>query len=477
MTGPLDRYAHRKRFRFAIVAVGLLLLNGIASPGRADDPPQPLTPEQRQELAKQAIESYQAGFQLYQRGEVGLAIDRTREALQIHERLYPRSEFPQGHPDLANNLNNLGALLQAQGVSGEARGYYERALAMRQALYPKEQHPRGHPDLANSLNNLGSLLQNQGGSGEARGYYERALAMRHALYPKEQYPRGHPELAQSLDSLDFLLQVQGDYGEAQGYHERALAMNQALYPKEQYPQGHPALADSLNNLGTSLQNQGGYGKARDYYERALAMKHALYPKEQYPRGHPHLVGSLDNLGSLLQAQGAYGEALPVSQQGVDMQQGLADILLAATSEAEAMNYLAQLPLARDFLISVSLHVPESDAAAYARIWRGKATMARMLRRRQAEQFHLASTNPAVGRTIEAWRNTRGELARLLLATADGRDHPERLWRLQHLTAEKERLERDLAGASRSSPAHRSWNEVPIPSSWRRSPSALPSSIW
>ena len=29
---------------------------------------------------------------------------------------------------------------------------YERALAMYEALYPKEQYPQGHPDLATSLN-------------------------------------------------------------------------------------------------------------------------------------------------------------------------------------------------------------------------------------------------------------------------------------------------------------------------------------
>jgi hypothetical protein len=171
-------------------------------------------------------------------------------------------------------------------------------------------------------------------------------------------------------------------------------------------------------------------------------------KEEYPRGHRDLALSLNNLGSLLQSQGAYDEALPLCEQGVDMQQGLADILLAATSEAEAMNYLAQLPGARDGLISASLHVPDSDAAVYDRVWRGKAAVARMLQRRQAAQFHLSSTEPATRRTIEVWRDIRGQLARLMLAAADGRDHPERLQQIQQLTAEKERLERVLAGANR-----------------------------
>ena len=114
MTGPLDRHAHRKRFRFATAALGLLLLNGMASPGRADDPPKPLTPERRRELAKQASELYQAGFQLYQRGAISPAIEKTRQSLQIRERLYPKSEFLEGHPDLANSMNAMGFLLEVQ---------------------------------------------------------------------------------------------------------------------------------------------------------------------------------------------------------------------------------------------------------------------------------------------------------------------------------------------------------------------------
>ena len=98
----------------------------------------------------------------------------------MNEALYPKERYPQGHPDLALSLNNLGDLLRAQGAYGEARAYHERALAMYQALYPTEPYPQGHPDLATSLNNLGWLLQAQGdyskaraissGAGDAPGY-------------------------------------------------------------------------------------------------------------------------------------------------------------------------------------------------------------------------------------------------------------------------------------------------------------------
>jgi CHAT domain-containing protein/tetratricopeptide (TPR) repeat protein len=447
------------------------------------------------------------GTLLQDQGAYGEARGYLERALEMLQALYPKARYPLGHPDLAHCLNNLGVLLQAQGTHAEARGYFERALAMNQALYPKERYPQGHPDLASNLNNLGSQLQNQGAYGEARVYFERALAMRRSLYPNDRYPQGHPDLAESLNNLANLLASQGAYGEARSYHERALAMFRALYPKDRYPQGHPSLASSLNGLGTLLEAQGAHGEARGYYERALTMIQGLHPKDQYPRGHPHLAytlaklgilmqaegaygeargyyeralamnkvlypnerypqghvklaGSLTNLGYLLEAQGLYGEARPFLQQAVDMEQGLAEAVLVATSEAEAMNYLAQLPLTRDALISVCLHVPDSDEANYARVWRGKALVARVFQRRQAELFQRAVTDPAARRDVESWRDVRGQLARLLLATTDDRDHREWLAGLQQLTADQERLERQLSESIPEFARHQSVKRSP-----------------
>ena len=110
----------------------------------------------------------------------------------MRQSLYPKDRYPQGHPDLAQSLNALGFLLQAQGSYGEARGYFERALAMDQSLYPKDRYPQGHPDLATSLNNLGFLLQAQGSYGEARGYYERRWRCASRSTRRTATPRATP---------------------------------------------------------------------------------------------------------------------------------------------------------------------------------------------------------------------------------------------------------------------------------------------
>jgi CHAT domain-containing protein len=127
-----------------------------------------------------------------------------------------------------------------------------------------------------------------------------------------------------------------------------------------------------------------------------------------------------------------------------MQQALSRTLLAATSEAESMSYLAQLPLTRDNLISVSLRLPASDEETYQRIWSGKSALMQILHDRQAATLGRAGDDLATRLTVRAWRDARARLARLILATADGQDHPEWVAMIQELGSQKERLERELA---------------------------------
>ena len=219
-------------------------------------------------------------------------------------------------------------------------------------------------------------------------------------------------------------------------------MRKALYPRDRYPQGHPLLAQGFNNLGYLLQAQGNYEAAREHFERAVAMLRALYPEAQYPQGHAYLAIGLNSMGQLLHAAGRDAEAWPFLIQAADMSHQLADVFLAANSEAEAIDYLLQLPAIRNILISTSLHLPGSSEATYARVWQGKAAITRTLRRRQASLFDLARTDPATRRTIEDWQARRRQLARMLRASSN----PGRLKQLQDLTREKERLERELAEA-------------------------------
>jgi CHAT domain-containing protein len=270
--------------------------------------------------------------------------------------------------------------------------------------------------------------------------------MYEALYPNDACPQGHPALANSLNKLGALLQDQGDYGGARRYHERALAMRQALYPRDRYPHGHPELVSSLNNLGYLLGDQGDNGGARGYLERALAMCESLYPRRRYPQGHPYLAIVLSNLGARLEDEGQLTAALPLLQRAVDLYQNQAELFQGASSEAECYDYLASQPGPIRRLVWASCRLPDHAEATYARVWRNKAAVARVLQRRQSALTLRAGADANTRRTLESWRDARRQIARLMLAISDVTDDPDRVQRLRLLTEGKERLERELAAA-------------------------------
>ena len=51
----------------------------------------------------------------------------------MYRRLYPSEKCPDGHPELAVSLNNLGVLLDARGEYSKAELYYREALDVRNA--------------------------------------------------------------------------------------------------------------------------------------------------------------------------------------------------------------------------------------------------------------------------------------------------------------------------------------------------------
>jgi CHAT domain-containing protein/Tfp pilus assembly protein PilF len=375
------------------------------------------------------------GVLLRAQGQHGEARRYYERALKMYERLYPELFYPTGHPQLAGSLNNLGTLLQAQGEHGEARRYYERALKMRERLYAEKDHPNGHPQLAGSLNNLGTLLWAQGERDEARRYYERALKMYERLYPA-----GHHDLAASLNNLGVLLRAEGEYGEARRYFERALKMQERLYPEKDYPNGHPPLAISLDNVGGLFQRQGEYGEARRYCERALKMRERLYSEKDYPNGHPQLAHSLDNWGLLLQAQGEYGEALLSHFKALQMEQRIALSFLVASSEAEGLNFLGSQRDIRTVYLSCAARAHTApDEAAYRLLYGGRGASLHMLRTRQA-MLHTAA-DPDTNEKVRRLLDLRRGLSRLLLSPAG----PARSGQptAADLTRQKENLEREL----------------------------------
>jgi tetratricopeptide (TPR) repeat protein len=129
-----------------------------AAVGRAadDGKEKELSPAEQAALSKEAADLFDKAGELYGAGKYDESTRLLEKALTLRERLYPEGRYPDGHPELAQNLTALGFLRAAQGEDAKALPYYERALAMRQKLYGR--YKDGHPELASSLSDLGALL-------------------------------------------------------------------------------------------------------------------------------------------------------------------------------------------------------------------------------------------------------------------------------------------------------------------------------
>ena len=158
--------------RFLLLVSGVLTCVLLAEPVSADDPPKKLTTDQRNELKAKLTELNTAGFKASQAGKYQDAAEAWQEALKIARQLYPESEFPDGHPNLATSLNNLAVLYESQGKYADAETLSKNALEMRRRLFKGD-----HLSVARSLNNLGALYKSQGKYADADPLFRDALDM------------------------------------------------------------------------------------------------------------------------------------------------------------------------------------------------------------------------------------------------------------------------------------------------------------
>ena len=252
-----------------------------------------------------------------------------------------RRRCGRGAPTMsATDVNNLGAVLQAQGDLAGARALFERALRIDEAAYGPD-----HPDVARNRSTISaSVLQAQGDYAGARALFERALRIDEAaLGPgpprrwgrmptisasccgisatspargrcssghcgstRRRWARSIPRWQPALNNLGDVLQAQGDFAGARALFERALRIGEATLGAE-----HPAVATYANNLGGVLRAQGDYAGARALYERAFRIDKAAYGPD-----HPEVGTDANNLGLVLQAQGDFAGARALFERGL-----------------------------------------------------------------------------------------------------------------------------------------------------------------
>jgi CHAT domain-containing protein/tetratricopeptide (TPR) repeat protein len=270
---------------------------------------------------------------LYGRGLLPDGISVARRQLEIRRRV-----LGEEHPDLAQSLGDLGALLGTKGDYVEAEPLYREALAMDRKLLGED-----HPRVAMRLGNLGTLLMAKGDCAGAEPLLREALAVYRKLLGEEC-----PEMALSRSNLGTLLMAKGDYAGAEPLFREALTMYRKLLGEE-----HPNIAVSLNNLGSVLAAKGDYAEAEPLLREALAMQRKLLGEE-----HPNVALSLNNLSCLLRRKGDNAGAEPPLREALAMQRRLLgpdhpDIALSLGNLGELLrtkeDYAGAEPLLREAL--------------------------------------------------------------------------------------------------------------------------------
>lgn len=307
--------------RVLLFVLGLLA----ALPARADDPPEKLTPEQRKQLLEEWKEAGASAQKHFEAKEYKEARADREKALGIAKRLYPASEFPDGHANLAASLNFLGIVARAQKKYDDAEKFYKESLEMRKRLYKED-----HTSVAQSLHNLGILYRVQEKYADAEAVLREAVAMRKRL-PKEEAGN----LASSLDSLAFVLKAQRKYAAAEPAYKELVEMR-----RQQYKGDHLDLATHLTDYASVLEARRKYAEAEALLREALAMRKRL------TKGDAEAVAAgLDELAYVLKARYKYADAEPLYKEALEMNRRLHPGDHAAV--AASLDHLAYLYETRD----------------------------------------------------------------------------------------------------------------------------------
>ena len=179
----------------------------------------------------------------------------------------------------AGLLHNLGGLAHSRGDAATGIPLAERGTALRaEALGPD------HPDVARDLNALGALYHLAGRFDDAAQAYGQALTVF-----EDSYGPSHFEVAMTCANLAVLQSDQGNYALAESLGRQSLEILTAILGPRDAEVGL-----TLLNLAAAAAGQGRKAEAAELASRAEAIL-----ADRLPPGHPHVLaaaGALEHYG-------------------------------------------------------------------------------------------------------------------------------------------------------------------------------------
>jgi serine/threonine-protein kinase len=221
------------------------------------------------------------------------------------------------YPEAIKMLSEAARLEQAHGDTGVALnttlselanthfylGHYatsdsinRRVLAMSRKLYGN-----AHPQVANDLINLGAIQMALGNYKESERFYNEAIRINEAWYGPDngEVALDRTELARTLIADSRL-------------DEAATLLNSALTTVEHvYGPEHPRVASTLNEIGALALQRGEYPAAEKAYSRMLSIYRSVYDDHHYL-----IAVATANLATVYLYEGRYNEAEPMFRDAV-----------------------------------------------------------------------------------------------------------------------------------------------------------------
>jgi tetratricopeptide (TPR) repeat protein/tRNA A-37 threonylcarbamoyl transferase component Bud32 len=217
------------------------------------------------------------------RGDYQSADTLMAAALDIRRRAFG----PGDDSLIAQSLDNLGTNEMFLGQYESSDSLLRGGLAMRERLFGEHNLA-----VAGSQSNLASLLVRTGKLQEAESLFRQSLATRRDIQGE------HLDVATLMNNLAITLQREEKFDEAEPLLRDVLALSKRLLGDR-----HPEVARAQNNLAVFLWRRGRYAEADTLLRQALAINRAVLGDD-----NPEVSSNLLNLALVKRDQGSYREA-------------------------------------------------------------------------------------------------------------------------------------------------------------------------
>jgi eukaryotic-like serine/threonine-protein kinase len=232
------------------------------------------------------------GKVLEERGNYDRAIPQLTEAVRLYS----------GSDDTPQELSAvLSELADAQFYAGHLEA--SEALNKRALELDRRIHGPLHPNVGDDLLNLGAIASNREQYADATRYYREALDIMHGWYGEK-----HPQTASAQTILAQGLTFLGRYDDAAPLFTRALVTQESVYgPVNRH------VSFVLNELGQLELRRNNLDAAEQALARALAINRELYGSQ-----HFRVANSLGNLGGVYFARNQFPRAEKLLREAVDV---------------------------------------------------------------------------------------------------------------------------------------------------------------